>query len=432
MGDPRTQSTRHTRALDTLLIALGVAVLVWCLQTGITTSLKERLFDFRCFYDAAVAASRGENIYDAGSRGYIYPPLLAAIIEPLGHLSLKVAGIWWSIANVLLIAATAFLAACEATRRTSLNLARPQIAALAAFGLLVVADKLNRELKEGNCNVLILLGVVLALRWVGTRPLLCGLALAFAIHIKYLPIVFIPFLLLRGFWRDAAATLAGIVVLALLPAIRFGWDRNLEYLRTALTGMNHMAGGSATGSAANIHPLAWEFSISIPSAAARAIEHASADPRLTWIMTAAFAGIVFTVAWWTYRRAGIALIARQERSPSRGSARTALLTFEWFALLTTALAFSPQTVARHANMALPLAIVAGVLLFHAGGRARALAAIAAGLLFVGLTFPPGIDALDSLAKAWRSIGGISWCLVAMVLLLLGATLADRTRTLGTK
>lgn len=413
-----------------VLIALGVGVLAWCVQTGITTSLKERLFDFRCFYDAAVAAGRNENIYDAGTRGYIYPPMLAAIIEPLGRLSLRSAGIAWSIGNVALMACVAWLAASEVTRRLSPGLGRTPIAAMAAFGMLVVSDKLNRELKEGNCNMLILLGVVLALRWVGTRPLLCGLALAFAIHIKYLPLAFLPLLVVRGFWRDAVATLGAIVALALLPALRFGWDRNLEYLRTALTGMNHMAGGSAGGSGANIHPLAWEFSISIPSAAARAVERAGVDPRWTWIAAGAVAALVFVAAWWMYRRAGVAMLWRDERSPQVSSASRDVLAFEWFGLLAMALAFSPQTVARHANMALPLAILAGALVLHSVGRARLLAAIAAGLLFVGLTFPPGIDALDGVGKAWRSIGGISWCLVAMVLLMLAAVVRGRGERRG--
>ncbi len=407
------------------IIALGVGVLVWCVQTGIATSLKERLFDFRCFYDAAVAASRDENIYDAGTRGYIYPPMLAAIIEPLGRLSLRSAGIVWSIGNVLLIAATAWLGAGEVARRFSLNPTATQIAALAAFGVLVVSDKLNRELKEGNCNVLVLLGVVLALRWVGTRPLLCGLALAFAIHIKYLPLAFVPLLVVRGFWRDALATLAGIVVLALLPALRFGWDRNLEYLRTALTGMNHMAGGSAGGSRANIHPLAWEFSISIPSAAARAVERSGVDPRWTWIAAGLVAAVVFAAAWWMYRRAGMAMLWRDERSSPAGTGSRAVLAFEWCGLLAMALALSPQTVARHANMALPLAIVAGAVVLHGVGRARKLAGAACAILFVGLTFPPGIDALDGVGKAWRSVGGISWCLVAMVLLVLAAVVRGR-------
>lgn len=408
-----------------VLMALGVGVVMWCVQTGIATALKERLFDFRCFYDAAVAAVRGENIYDAGTRGYIYPPMLAALIEPLGQMGVRGAGVLWSIWNVALLACTAWLAANEIARRFSLRLGRAQLGALAAFGMLVVADKLNRELKEGNCNVLILLGVVLSLRWVGTRPMLCGLALAFAIHIKYLPVVFVPLMLMRGYWRDAAATLVGIVGIALLPALRFGWDRNIEYLRTAVTGMNHMAGGSADGSGANIHPLAWEFSISIPSAAARVVERTGIDPRWTWIGTGVAAGMVFAAAWWMYRRASVALIWRDERPTRGGTGQGEVLALEWCALLAMALAFSPQTVARHANMALPLAIVAGALVLHGASRARALAGAAAGMLFVGLTFPPGIDALDGLGKAWRSIGGISWCLVGMVFLVLGATLANR-------
>lgn len=425
MPDEPRPDARSARTRDLVLTCMGAGILVWCLHTGISTALKQRLFDFRCFHEAAVAATQGENIYDAGTRGYIYPPLLASLIKPLGSLNIKEAGVLWSIASVLLIWLTAWLAAREISKRFQLLLNVPQTLAIAAFGVIIVADKLNRELKEGNCNVLVLLGVVLALRWVGTRPLLCALALAFAIHIKYLPIAFLPLMLVRGYWRDALATLLAIVALAFLPAIQFGWSTNLDYLRTALTGMNHMAGGSASGQAANIHPLAWEYSISIPSAAARAAERAGADPMWTWIGAGAAATLVFAAAWWMYRRAGIAMLWRNEQSAPATSQTRGVIAFEWYALLAVALAFSPQTVARHANMALPLAIMAGALALHGVGRSRRLAAIAAGLFFLGLTFPPGIDALDSVGKAWRSMGGISWCILAMVLILLASMSSHR-------
>lgn len=404
-------------ARDAALVALGVGLLLWCVHTGISTALKERLFDFRCFYDAAVAVSRGENIYEAGTRGYIYPPMLAAFIEALGHLSLRSAGVVWSIVITVLIACAALVGAGEVSKRFGLQLRAMQIGGVASFGMLVVGDKLNRELKEGNCNVLILLGVLLALRWVGTRPLLCGLALAFAIHIKYVPVVFVPLMVMRGFWRDALATVGAIVVLAVLPGLRYGWERNIEYLRTAVTGMDHMAGGTASGSGANIHPLAWEQSISIPSAAARIVAAMEVAPVWTWIATGVIGVTVVLAVAWMYRRNGVAMMWRDERG-MRGV--SGLFAAEWCGLLAMALIFSPQMVARHANMALPMAIVAAVLVLHGAKRARRLAALGAGVVFVGLTFPPGIDALDGVARMWRGIGGISWCVLAMVMMVVAA------------
>src|SRR5437762_3216749 len=43
--------------------------------------------DFRHFYAATVAMSQGKDIYQSGTQGYVYPPLLAFLYLPFAHLS---------------------------------------------------------------------------------------------------------------------------------------------------------------------------------------------------------------------------------------------------------------------------------------------------------------------------------------------------------
>lgn len=404
-----------------MLIAAGIGVLTWMLFTGVSTGVKDAMKDFQCFHEGAVAALRGEDIYLAGRKGYIYPPMMAFLLQPLGAMTRSAASIAWAVVLAPLVVLTGWLSAKVAADRFGLALTKSQVWAAASLAGVVLADKFNRELKEGNCNVLIILGVVLAVRWLGKRPVGAGLALAFAINIKYLPIVYVPYLIVRRRLVVLVALAAGVVGFALMSALRFGWAENLRYIGVALRGMNQMAGGGAEGAGANIHPLAWEASISIPSVLARYLPRANLSESFVWPIAGGIAVLAGVAAILMYRRQRVPLFldraAKHDNTP--GAAR-ALTVVEWGGLLVGALLFSPQTVARHVNMALPLVAVAAVLLLHGRAGTRNVLMIALSVLLLGLYWPPGVDALQPAVKFWRSIGGISWCLLASSLLILWA------------
>jgi hypothetical protein len=95
MGEARQHQDRTSRTRDIVLIALGIGVLAWCVQTGLTTSLKERLFDFRCFYDAAVAAG-------LLFVGLTFPPGIDAL-DGVGKAWRSMGGISWCLVAMVLI-----------------------------------------------------------------------------------------------------------------------------------------------------------------------------------------------------------------------------------------------------------------------------------------------------------------------------------------
>ena len=123
---------------------------------------------------------------------------------------------------------------------------------------------------------------------------------------------------------------------------------------------------------------------------------------LLCVFIAVIAAIVFMC-----RRNGV-LIFRPARSDRL--AANAVTSLEGAVLIFLALAFSPQTTARHMALLLLINTVAiAVFLVQDAKASRALLIIAAVLQVAGLS-------VSSRAIApWRAVGGASWCALGLVL-----------------
>jgi uncharacterized membrane protein len=69
---------------------------------------------------------------------------------------------------------------------------------------LMVATRLRSEFQMWQTNVPMMLLMLAALHWLDPRPRLAGLSLGMAVSIKYLPLLFLPYLLLRRRFAAAA------------------------------------------------------------------------------------------------------------------------------------------------------------------------------------------------------------------------------------
>jgi hypothetical protein len=269
------------------------------------------------------------------------------------------------------------------------------------------------ELKDGNCNLILVAALVLSYQWLERRPALSGVALGFAISIKYLPVIYLPYLLLRGRLQAASWTILSAAAFAVIPAVVFGLDRNSAYLKTAYRGLLGLAGTTDT-TGANIHPLAWRSSISLTSVTARLVERGHLPHGSIWLIVLALAAATAATIIWMYRRAGVPLILNRSQSAEQANPALRLITLtEWTGLMAAALIFSPQTVARHINLTLPFIAIGAWLLLHKPrciGLATSLAA-----LCISLFFRIHIDRESGAPDPWRDLGGISWCLLIATL-----------------
>jgi hypothetical protein len=395
-------------------IAIG-AICIGLLLSSRNVQSGGRTGDFPVFLSAGRSLLAGEPLYTPGrGEGYIYGPFPALLFAPLTHLG--PAGCAWTlgIANAAMVWLTALLGARECVRR----LGRPPVALLVTLtgliGLLLTLDKVRSVMSGGQTDMLIVFPLVLALTWKARRPFLCGAALGFAGNIKYISLVFLPYLLWRRQWKAAGATVVSTLVFALAPALVSGWHQNIAQWRVALGGMARLLGANLTDEqAAPIAEVTRSNSISVTSALSRWLVDGHGRGA-AFGATAAIGAAYFCLCWSMYRRNRTPLLIRMPDDPRE----PALSLVEWSGLLVGLLAFSPQTQGRHFVLLFPLHLAAGVMLL----RPRvARWPLVLGLLLTqaGLNLPPaGFPSCEHSLEVWRRIGGASWCLLGMYLLFL--------------
>jgi len=375
--------------------------------------------DFKHFYRAAHGMLRGENIYAAGLGRYVYPPLLAFLLQPLGLLSLNVAATLWIFVNVALLLTTVVAATTEITGRwlPDSNARDSSITwAIAVFAVVLAADKIHIVFTQGQTDFVMLLGFACVLRWMEQRPRLAGLAIGFTANIKYLSLVFVPYFLLKKNFRAAFSALASFVFFLWLPAIELGLRRTTEYLAIAGGGLVHMTGAQVHLQRLYIPPITWDHSVSITSALFRM----SRGRGLPDGFAIALLMLVFCIGMLILlsggRGAGLRLFAFGSSTDSQQTRQVTSL--EWAALIGIVLAFSPQATARHMVLAFLLYTLGGALLLlqrTAIGRCLLLLAL---LAMAGATsFPPRGLGPDWVLNGWRAVGGAGWCALFLTLVL---------------
>jgi Glycosyltransferase family 87 len=373
--------------------------------------------DFRAFYNAARAMLDGGDIYATGWPDYIYPPLLAFLYTPFALLPADAAAVAM-LGFILLVCGTAIYVGGRAlAERFEVSTSWATLAPILCGGVFLSEDKLRGEFQMWQTNTILLLMFCLALYWLDRRPAWAGIALGCAFNIKYLPVAFLPYLLLRRRWTTAAAFLAAVPVFALLPALLTGWDTNLHYLATAYRGLLRLVGmdiGTAVDAASIISDVRSGMSFSITSALARCLGP-DVSNIAAYALAGGFAALFGVWTWRQYRRAGVAFVYRPDGTSPGNSIARRFTALEWVAMIFLLLLFSPQSNSRHYCLLVFGNCLATLLLLQSRGRTpRWPLAAGAMMLFLGTILPPGARPSPMSQRAWNFAGGISWC--ALILL----------------
>ncbi len=422
--DQEPVKTATKRRLARLLWgALAVLLLAGAIYGGLKY-LQGKEGDFIHFYEAARAVNEGRDIYASGRGGYIYPPLVAVALSPLCRAPMNIAGFVWCI----VIAVATFGALRFAAPAFWRRLGSPGSAAIppagALFALAIMFDKTLSQLRLGQTDALVLFAIAVGFAFLGRRPWVAGITLGLAANVKYQTLIFLPYLLIRRRWKESMGMVGGMVAGGLLPALVLGWDTNLGYLKTAFAGLLRMAGiASEAAAAANIYPIDWPRSVSIPSALARWLgEDNPAGVMAGTLIVAAMCGLTF---WAIALRSGQSVLLRRgwpidDREP--GPMR--MTAMEWCGMVVAFLAFSPQTTARHIFLAILVMVPVGVILLSPRGGMTSRMPLIVGtiLLFLGLVFPPDRAQFYTALTTWRGIAGPSICLIVAYFTLVFVTL----------
>ncbi len=213
-------SGARTRAL------LAVLALV-SLVAVFTTRVARKMPDFDVYRTAGARALAAQPLYraDDGHFQFKYLPAFAIFAAPLAMVPAPAAkGAWFAVSAILILVLLAL------SLRTLPEVHRPP-AVLLVVTFVAMAKFYAHELVLGQVNLLFAVLVVLAIVWMRNGlDAVAALLLAVAVIVKPYAVIFLPWLATRRSRTAFAAMTAGLVVLLLLPAARYGWDGNLRLL----------------------------------------------------------------------------------------------------------------------------------------------------------------------------------------------------------
>jgi Glycosyltransferase family 87 len=206
-----------------LLVVLAVVSLV----ALFTTRVSRKMPDFQVYWTAGERARAAEPLYraDDGHYQFKYLPAFALIAAPATLVPLPAAKAAWFAISALLMMALLWL-----SLRAMPDLRRPA-PLLLVLTFLAMAKFYAHELVLGQVNLLF--GAIAALAIVCMRQgrdAAAGLLLALAVVVKPYAAIFVPWLATRKNRAAFGAMAAALIVLLLLPAVRYGWQGNLQLL----------------------------------------------------------------------------------------------------------------------------------------------------------------------------------------------------------
>jgi hypothetical protein len=369
------------------------------------------------FRNAGIALAHGRDIYRSGSGDYVYPPLIAFLAQPLGWMSLHWAALLMLAANTIAALLTLKIIAEELLLRLTGRATLYGIVQVALIAAWLSIGHIRTEFDEWETNIWMLLMFVLALRWADRHPILAGMALGLAFNIKYLPIVFIPYLIIRRRWSMLCAFVISIFFFAFLPAISMGWSKNLAALSQSYSGIANLLGFHATRTgSANMNPFTSDKSVSIPSI----IGQATGLPESAAMTIAAGIAMLFLLfIVILYRKNKLELFHWPRVSEQMLQPYRALFGIEWLAIILLALMFSPYTTSAHLYSLLAVNAGVAVLLIHGDAALKKWPLlIAALIMLLGTILPPGGGYFRHAELLWKQFCVSAWCMCIFFMALL--------------
>lgn len=188
--------------------------------------------DFHCFYTAGKRILNQENIYvikDRETSEFRYAPVFAVIMSGFALINEGMADTIWYLINFILLIIT-FIYLKKSVSLQTLDLRSEFI--LYAVSILGVIRIAFHNLNSGQSNILMFSSMVIGLYYISKkREFLGAMIFAFSIMVKYTPLIFIPYFLIRKKIKLSLVIILAIIFYLLLPSIFIGFNRNLEYIK---------------------------------------------------------------------------------------------------------------------------------------------------------------------------------------------------------
>jgi hypothetical protein len=208
------------------VIVLGVLMVH---RAAFSTELNS---DFITYRAAGWAVLTGSDIYKVQNpRGwpYVYPPPFAILMTPFAKMSAFTASVIWYLLSVILVVSSVQMAVTMV--RGALGRFGRNPFWLYALPFVMVLLWVGQGAVEGQATILTLWLLMLAIyRSQRGRDISSGTALACAGLLKAFPVAMLAHFIREKRWRLVMATMTALIVGGIaLPALVYGWQRNLTY-----------------------------------------------------------------------------------------------------------------------------------------------------------------------------------------------------------
>jgi len=195
--------------------------------------------DFDVYYYAGKALLNGAPIYSVDGKAatlsqspFLYPPFFACVISPFSFFSIATAAGLWNILNFLfmvgsgIVLTRSFFYSLNGLFRQSFRLIALRITFL-LFIILICLD----NLAMAQINPAVFFFLVFAFECVlRKKDTAAGISLAGAIAMKLIPLIFLPYFILKQKWRLVTSCLVSLICFFwLFPSLSVGFQKNLEY-----------------------------------------------------------------------------------------------------------------------------------------------------------------------------------------------------------
>ncbi|HKR04853.1 MAG TPA: glycosyltransferase family 87 protein, partial [Bacteroidia bacterium] len=245
-------------------VFLTVVLFLFQIYFGVIPGWEKLTSDFPNYYVSAKVLSEHKDLsvlYDnilfkekikeyginAGGQFALYPPPNALILLPFASFSPLTAKRIWLAINIFLVFLTGFLI----KKLTGWNFVQ------AINTLLITGFALANDLFLGQvylfCTVLLLSGYLFLMR---NKTFFLSLSWGMAMALKYLPVIFLPVLLLKKKWKMLAGIIAVFFFIHLFCIPFFGPVEYVRFFKNIFA--SHIQGNLLEGNPYSIQYQSWE------------------------------------------------------------------------------------------------------------------------------------------------------------------------------
>jgi Glycosyltransferase family 87 len=183
--------------------------------------------DFRSYYHAGTKVREGLSPYFfyLPEQGWVsmfsYPPFFAFLMLPFSFLPIKIGSLIWNCFSLMALFRVYYVVIDNLSIRNYIDLNNYRL--FTFFTILFTIRFILYNFDLSQSTLIVMWGALEGLNLIKREKFIIGsLLIAGVISVKLLPLVFVPYLIYRAYFKEAALTITFVIFLNILPIFIYG------------------------------------------------------------------------------------------------------------------------------------------------------------------------------------------------------------------